>query len=244
MGIFAFYNGFIYNEFFAIPLEIFGSCYEEAIIVVGNEKTGHDDAKNQDIYTPKQFGFERKPDCVYTLGVDPRWFQSDQNLAFTNNMKMKIAVILAILQMSLGIIMKGLNSIYFRKTIDFLFEFIPQIILLLALFGWMDILILAKWVEPKDVEGYYVDPNLKVPPPSFDGSDPYNKVHYTPAIITTMIDIFLAGASNKATDPQGKEFTKYNYVMEGQAQASIALLLIALVCVPTMLCVKPLILRS
>lgn len=108
----------------------------------------------------------------------------------------------------------------------------------------MDILILAKWVEPKDVEGYYVDPNLKVPPPSFDGSDPYNKVHYTPAIITTMIDIFLAGASNKATDPQGKEFTKYNYVMEGQAQASIALLLIALVCVPTMLCVKPLILRS
>ena len=143
-----------------------------------------------------QFGFERKPDCVYTLGVDPRWFQSDQNLAFTNNMKMKIAVILAILKMSLGIIMKGLNSIYFRKTIDFLFEFIPQIILLLALFGWMDILILAKWVEPKDVEGYYVDPNLKVPPPSFDGSDPYNKVHYTPAIITTMINIFLAGASN------------------------------------------------
>lgn len=74
MGIFAFYNGFIYNEFFAIPLEIFGSCYKEAIVVVGNEKTGHDDAKNQDIYTPKQFGFERKPDCVYTLGVDPRWF--------------------------------------------------------------------------------------------------------------------------------------------------------------------------
>lgn len=27
MGIFAFYNGWIYNEYFAIPLEVFGSCY-------------------------------------------------------------------------------------------------------------------------------------------------------------------------------------------------------------------------
>ena len=159
-------------------------------------------------------------------------------------MKMKISVILAILQMSLGILMKGLNSVYFRKPIDFIFEFVPQIILLIALFGWMDILIIAKWVEPKDIEGYYFDPNAQVPAPAYDGNDPYNKMHYTPAIITTMIDIFLAGASNKAEDATGKEYTKYNYVMEGQQGASIALLLIALVCVPTMLCVKPLILRS
>ena len=60
--------------------------------------------------------------------------------------------------MSLGIIMKGLNSLYFRRMIDFIFEFIPQIILLLALFGWMDVLIIAKWREPKDAEGYYNDP--------------------------------------------------------------------------------------
>lgn len=87
--------------------------------------------------------------------MDPRWFQSDQMLAYTNNLKMKLSVIFAILQMSLGIIMKGLNSLYFRKTVDFLFEFIPQLVLLLALFGWMDILIIAKWFEPKDIEGYY-----------------------------------------------------------------------------------------
>jgi hypothetical protein len=42
--------------------------------------------------------------------------------------------------------------------IDFIFEFIPQIILLLALFGWMDVLIVAKWLEHKDAEGYYPDP--------------------------------------------------------------------------------------
>ena len=38
---------------------------------------------------------------------------------------MKIAVIFAILQMSLGIILKGFNSIYFKKALDFIFEFIP-----------------------------------------------------------------------------------------------------------------------
>ena len=59
---------------------------------------------------------------------------------------MKVAVILGILQMSMGIIMKGMNAMYFRKPLDFIFEFIPQIILILALFGWMDLLIIAKWL--------------------------------------------------------------------------------------------------
>lgn len=27
MGFFAFFNGWIYNEYFAIPLDVFGSCY-------------------------------------------------------------------------------------------------------------------------------------------------------------------------------------------------------------------------
>ena len=95
MGIFATYNGFIYNEFFAIPLEIFGSCYSEEPIVVTNNCTPN--PAGDSICAPKEFGYAKQPNCVYTLGVDPRWFQSDQNLAFTNNLKMKISVILAIL---------------------------------------------------------------------------------------------------------------------------------------------------
>jgi vacuolar-type H+-ATPase subunit I/STV1 len=87
--------------------------------------------------------------------------------------------------MSMGIIMKGFNAAYFRRPLDFIFEFIPQIILIIALFGWMDILIIAKWIESKDVNKDYPVTDPK-----------YNEVHLSPPIITTMIDIFLAGASN------------------------------------------------
>ena len=59
--------------------------------------------------------------------------------------------------MSMGIIIKGLNSLYFKRMLDFFFEFIPQIILLLALFGWMDALIIGKWGLEKNINTIYDD---------------------------------------------------------------------------------------
>jgi V-type H+-transporting ATPase subunit a len=130
--------------------------------------------------------------------------------------------------MSLGIICKGLNSLYFRQSLDFCFEFIPQILLLLGLFGWMDALIIGKWLTPM-----YVDANIK-----YDSAK-YEQTHLAPPIITTMIDMFLAIGDN--TKPDGGE--KYKYVFSGQATISVILLLVAFISVPTMLMVKPLILK-
>lgn len=62
-------------------------------------------------------------------------------------MKMKTSVIFGVTQMSLGIFMKAFNSVYFRRWLDFFFEFIPQIILLTSLFGFMDFLIINKWLK-------------------------------------------------------------------------------------------------
>lgn len=47
--------------------------------------------------------------------------------------------------MGLGVCMKALNALYFKNRLDFVYEFVPQIILLFVLFGYMDIMIIAKW---------------------------------------------------------------------------------------------------
>jgi V-type H+-transporting ATPase subunit a len=101
---------------------------------------------------------------VYPVGFDPVWFLSDSLLSFANNFKMKLAVIFAIIQMSIGIILKGLNSIHFRQKLDLFFEVIPAFLLLFALFGWMDILIIGKWNEPKNIEGFYRPENFTTDP--------------------------------------------------------------------------------
>lgn len=36
MGVWAFYNGWIYNDFMSVPIDLFGSCYEEKPVVIDN----------------------------------------------------------------------------------------------------------------------------------------------------------------------------------------------------------------
>jgi len=103
MGFFATYCGFMYNDMTSIPLTIFGpSCYD---------LTGETAVLKQD--------------CVYPIGIDPSWYLGLNELTFTNSLKMKIAVIYGVVQMLMGICHKGLNAIYFKEPIDFIFEFIP-----------------------------------------------------------------------------------------------------------------------
>lgn len=90
------------------------------------------------------------------------------DIAFFNSFKMKTSVIYGVAQMTLGIIVKGLNSKYFGRELDFYHEFIPQIMLLLALFGFMDFLIIEKWLT--------------------DWSGMESKA---PSIINVMIELFL-----------------------------------------------------
>jgi V-type H+-transporting ATPase subunit a len=58
---------------------------------------------------------------------------------------MKLAVILGVIQMTAGIVIRGINNLYFNQTVDFIFEFIPMIIFMSSLFGYMIILIFVKW---------------------------------------------------------------------------------------------------
>lgn len=84
-------------------------------------------------------------DCTYPFGVDPAWYLSPVLLTFTNNIKMKLAVIIGVAHMSMGVVVKGLNSVYFGNWLALIFEVVTGLIILLGLFGWMDVLIISKW---------------------------------------------------------------------------------------------------
>lgn len=73
--------------------------------------------------------------------------------------------------MSLGVVLKAKNALYQKNYVDFFHEFVPQILLLLSLFGYMDMLIIIKWLT------------------NYAG-----KEGKAPSIITTMINIPLRGA--------------------------------------------------
>ena len=102
MGLFATYCGFIYNDMMAMPIGVFKSCYKKDGNNVKHEK-----------------------DCIYPIGVDSAWYVSKNELAFMNSLKMKISVILGVMQMSLGVVLKACNAAYFKNTIDLIHEFIP-----------------------------------------------------------------------------------------------------------------------
>ena len=77
--------------------------------------------------------------------MDPVWMSSKQDITFYNSFKMKASVILGVAQMSLGILLKGANALHLNRKYDFLHEFVPQLLMLLSLFGFMDYLIIQKW---------------------------------------------------------------------------------------------------
>jgi V-type H+-transporting ATPase subunit a len=52
--------------------------------------------------------------------------------------------------MLLGTVMKGYNAVYFREWIELVFEVVTQFFLLLVLFGFMDYMIIAKWLTNWD----------------------------------------------------------------------------------------------
>ena len=86
MGIFATYCGIIYNDFMAIPLWLWDSCYDLKEIHTESHHD-HNDHRVPMIAIPK-------PDCVYPVGIDPAWHLGSNELAYLNSLKMKLSVIL------------------------------------------------------------------------------------------------------------------------------------------------------
>jgi len=158
MGFFSVYCGLMYNDFMAVPLNLFESCYVA--------KTG----------------VRKDPNCVYPVGIDPIWYGAKNELLFMNSFKMKISVILGVAHMILGLIQKGLNALYNKDTPKLLHDFLPQLLLLSVVFGYMDLLIILKWNT------------------NYTGI-----TDQAPSIIVTMVNFFLSGGKIV-----GRDFFPFN----------------------------------
>jgi len=63
-----------------------------------------------------------------------------------------MAVIFGVLHMGFGIFIKGLNNVYFREYIALITECIAGFIILYGIFGWMNVMIIAKYFKQVDID--------------------------------------------------------------------------------------------
>jgi V-type H+-transporting ATPase subunit a len=110
------------------------------------------------------------------VGVDSIWKASQNEMQFTNSLKMKVAVIIGVIHMFFGLILRVINNFKQKNRTEFFMQTLPQIIFLLCTFVYMDFLIIYKWFT------YYLD------------------TQKAPSIISTMISIFVGMANPKPTD--------------------------------------------
>lgn len=141
MALFSIYTGLIYNEFFSVPFEMFGrSAY-------ACRDLSCRDATTEGLIKVRE---------AYSFGVDPKWHGSRSELPFLNSLKMKMSILLGVAQMNLGIILSYFNAKFFSNSINTWYQFIPQLIFLNSLFGYLSLLIIVKWCTGSQADLYHV----------------------------------------------------------------------------------------
>uniref|UniRef100_A0A8C6FG46 V-type proton ATPase subunit a n=1 Tax=Moschus moschiferus TaxID=68415 RepID=A0A8C6FG46_MOSMO len=144
MGIFSIYTGLIYNDCFSKSLNIFGSSWSVqpmfrngtwSMQVLKTNPLLQLDPAVPGVYSGNPYPF----------GIDPIWNLASNKLTFLNSYKMKMSVILGIVQMVFGVILSLFNYRFFRNTLNIILQFIPEMIFILSLFGYLVFMIIFKW---------------------------------------------------------------------------------------------------
>ncbi|KAI8376335.1 V-type ATPase, V0 complex, 116kDa subunit family [Radiomyces spectabilis] len=196
MAIFSIFTGFIYNDIFSLSLNMFKSGFDwpteyNSTDVVEGVPNGN----------------------VYAFGLDPSWHGSENFLLFTNSYKMKQAIILGVVHMSFAICLNVFNHIHYNRKVFIWLEFLPQILFMECIFGYLIFCIMYKW----SVDWWALDEN---------GHHIHNA---PPNLLNMLIYMFLTPGK---VDPKEQLYP-------GQGPVQAVLILIAVVCVPWMWFAKP-----
>ncbi|KAB2043264.1 hypothetical protein ES319_D01G004000v1 [Gossypium barbadense] len=141
MSLFSIYTGFIYNECFSVAFDLFApSAYA---------------CRDLSCRDADSIGLIKVRD-TYPFGVDPAWHGTRSELPFLNSLKMKMSILLGVAQMNLGILISYSNATFFGNSLNIWFQFIPQMIFLNSLFGYLSLLIIVKWCTGSQADLYHI----------------------------------------------------------------------------------------
>lgn len=204
MGLFSIYTGIIYNDVFSKSVNVFGTSWKPPALAPNSS------FYPADVILSPRYTFSDSP---YPIGMDPIWQVSQNKILFFNSFKMKLSVILGISQMGFGVALSLVNHKFFNTPIDILTEFIPRVIWLVAIFGYMVLMIFYKWIA------YY-----------------WANSACAPSILIMLINMFLYKYPDPNADTTPCHLKPIYY---GQQLVQTILLLAAVVCIPWMLLLKP-----
>uniref|UniRef100_A0A9J8AZA1 V-type proton ATPase subunit a n=1 Tax=Cyprinus carpio carpio TaxID=630221 RepID=A0A9J8AZA1_CYPCA len=181
MGIFSVYTGLIYNDCFSKSLNMFGSSWSVRPMF---ETLDGNSVLQLDPAVPGVFG------GPYPLGIDPIWNIATNKLTFLNSFKMKMSVILGVIHMLFGVSLSLFNHLYFKKPLNIFLGFIPEIVFMSSLFGYLILLIFYKWTA-YDATTSKDAPSLLIAFINmclFNYNDPTNKPLYRGQVIHTFTE--------------------------------------------------------
>ncbi|ESO84217.1 hypothetical protein LOTGIDRAFT_108161 [Lottia gigantea] len=212
MGLFSIYTGMIYNDAFSKSFNIFGSAWHSTY--TDGDLQGDGETATL-VLDPGPFYRNGTP---YPFGIDPIWQSAKNKITFLNSFKMKMAVILGISQMVFGVCLSIFNHLHFKMIVCLFCEFLPELIFLLALFGYLIFMVYYKWLV-------------------FDVTES----GCAPALLIQYINMFMfkyEDASEKTDcDVQATFY-------ENQQTIQTIFVIMAVLSVPVLLLVKPFYLRS
>ncbi|XP_058877488.1 V-type proton ATPase 116 kDa subunit a 3-like [Acipenser ruthenus] len=144
MGAFSVYTGAIYNECFSKAMNPFPSGWSvtgmfqngdwSEAVLEGNQYLTLDPNVTDVFHGP------------YPFGIDPIWSLSNNHLNFLNSYKMKMSVVIGIIHMTFGVCLGVFNYSHFRKGYSIVLVFLPELVFMVALFGYLVFMIVYKWL--------------------------------------------------------------------------------------------------
>jgi V-type H+-transporting ATPase subunit a len=172
-GLFGMYVGLCYNEAFAFPMNFFGGTRWMA------------NNAPDEFCSPE---WSENGGCImeemYPMGIDPIWHRTTNKITFFNSYKMKISIVVGVLQMSVGIVLSLLNHLEYRDWKKVFFQFVPEFVFFQGIFGYLVFTIIYKWSV--DWNGQDGVPHVVGPP----GPEP------APSLLTLLINMFMSPTSD------------------------------------------------